>query len=117
MISHRIITAFALAASLSATAVATASAEDAPPRQKWSFAGPFGIYDPAQLQRGFKIYKEVCATCHSLKLVAFRNLADPGGPAFTEAQAAAIASDFQVTDGPNEQAQMFQRPVGLAPPF
>ena len=80
MISHRIITAFALAVSLTATAVQTASAEDAPPRQKWSFSGPFGIYDPAQLQRGFKIYKEVCSTCHSIKLLAFRNLADPGGP-------------------------------------
>src|SRR5258708_9079112 len=121
MISRRIITAFALAASLSATALQTASAEDAPPRQKWSFAGPFGIYNQAQLQRGFKVYKEVCSTCHSLKLVAFRNLADPGGPGFTEAQAAAIASDFQVTDGPNDQGQMFQRPGNLAdqfpPPF
>ena len=121
MNSHRIITAFALAASLAATAVQTASAEDAPPRQKWSFSGPFGIYDPAQLQRGFQIYREVCSTCHSIKLLAFRNLADPGGPAFTEAQAAAVASSFQVTDGPNDQGQMFQRPGTLAdhfpPPF
>jgi ubiquinol-cytochrome c reductase cytochrome b/c1 subunit len=121
MISHRIITAFALAASLAATAMQTASAEDAPPRQKWSFSGPFGIYDPAQLQRGFQIYREVCSTCHSIKLLAFRNLADPGGPAFTEAQAAAVASSFQVTDGPNDQGQMFQRPGTLAdhfpPPF
>ena len=63
-------------------------------------AGPFGQYDPAQLQRGFKIYNEVCSTCHSLKLLSFRNLADAGGPGFTEAQAAAIAATFQVTDGP-----------------
>jgi ubiquinol-cytochrome c reductase cytochrome c1 subunit len=121
MISQRIITVFALAASLAATAVQTASAEDAPPRQKWSFSGPFGIYDPAQLQRGFQIYKEVCSTCHSIKLLAFRNLADPGGPAFTEAQATAVASSYQVTDGPNDQGQMFQRPGTLAdhfpPPF
>jgi len=121
MMSHRIIAAVALAVSLAATAVQTAAAEDAPPRQKWSFAGPFGIYDPAQLQRGFKIYKEVCSTCHSIKLLAFRNLADPGGPGFTEAQATAIASEFQVTDGPNDQGQMFQRPGTLAdhfpPPF
>jgi ubiquinol-cytochrome c reductase cytochrome b/c1 subunit len=121
MISQRIITAFALAVSLTATAMQTAAAEDAPPRQKWSFAGPFGIYDQAQLQRGFKIYKEVCSTCHSIKLLAFRNLADPGGPGFTEAQATAIASGFQVTDGPNDQGQMFQRPGTLAdhfpPPF
>ena len=75
----------------------------------------------AQLQRGFKIYKEVCSTCHSIKLLAFRNLAEPGGPGFTEAQATAIASEFQVTDGPNDQGQMFQRPGTLAdhfpPPF
>ena len=74
-----------------------------------------------QLQRGFKVYREVCSTCHSLKLLAFRNLADPGGPGFTEAQAEAIAAGFQVTDGPNDQGQMFQRPGRLAdrfpPPF
>jgi len=121
MKSHRIILALAFAASLSAAAISTAAAEDAPPRQKWSFSGPFGIYDQAQLQRGFKIYKEVCSTCHSIKLLAFRNLAEPGGPGFTEAQATAIASEFQVTDGPNDQGQMFQRPGTLAdhfpPPF
>jgi len=118
---HLIAFAFALAASLSAAVIETASAEDAPPRQKWSFAGPFGIYNQAQLQRGFQIYKEVCSTCHSIKLLAFRNLADPGGPDFTEAQAKAIAEGFQVTAGPNDQGQMFQRPGTLAdrfpPPF
>lgn len=121
MKSHRILFAFALAASLSAAVIETASAEDAPPRQKWSFAGPFGIYNQAQLQRGFQIYKEVCSTCHSIKLLAFRNLADPGGPDFTEAQAKAVAESFQVTAGPNDQGQMFQRPGTLAdrfpPPF
>ncbi len=89
--------------------------------QHWSFSGPFGQYDPEQLQRGFKIYREVCSTCHSLKLLSFRNLADPGGPGFTEAQAAAIAATFQVTDGPNDQGQMFQRPGKISdyfpPPF
>ena len=103
--------------------VRTASAQEAeaPPRQHWSFSGPFGMYDPAQLQRGFKIYREVCSTCHSLKLLAFRNLADPGGPGFTEAQAAAIAAGYKVTDGPNDKGEMFQRPGKLAdhfpPPF
>jgi len=123
--NHRrsFIIAFALAASLSGLGMRTASAQEAdtPPRQQWSFSGPFGIYDSAQLQRGFKIYKEVCATCHSLKLVAFRSLTDPGGPGFTEAQAEAIASSYQVTDGPNDQGQMFQRPGRVAdtfpPPF
>src|ERR1700685_2682757 len=106
MRSKRIITAFALAASLAATAMQTAAAEDAPPRQKWSFSGLFGIYDPAQLQRGFQIYREVCSTCHSIKLLAFRNLADPGGPGFTEAQATEIAAGLQVHDGPHDPGQV-----------
>jgi cytochrome c1 len=120
---RHIVTAFALAATLSGMALSAACAQEAaaPPRQTWSFAGPFGTYDPQQLQRGFKIYREVCSTCHSLKLLSFRNLADPGGPGFTEAQAAAIAATFQVTDGPNDQGQMFQRPGKIAdyfpPPF
>jgi ubiquinol-cytochrome c reductase cytochrome b/c1 subunit len=120
----RIITAFVLAAALSSLAAPRAEAQieaAAPPLQRWSFWGPFGQYDPQQLQRGFKIYREVCSTCHSLKLLSFRNLADPGGPGFTEAQAAAVASSFQVTDGPNDQGQMFKRPGKIAdyfpPPF
>jgi len=101
--------------------VACAQEQEAPPLQRWSFSGPFGMYDPQQLQRGFKIYREVCSNCHSLKLLAFRNLADPGGPDFTIGQAAAVAATFQVTDGPNDQGQMFQRPGKVSdrfpPPF
>ena len=70
----------------------------APPQLKWSFAGPFGKYDEAQLQRGFKIYKEVCSVCHSLQLLSFRNLAEPGGPASREAQAAAVAAEYKIKD-------------------
>jgi ubiquinol-cytochrome c reductase cytochrome c1 subunit len=108
-----------LAAALSGLAPLVASAQeaDAPPRQHWSFSGPFGTFDQAQLQRGFKIYREVCSNCHSLKLVSFRNLADSGGPDFTEAQAATIAATFQVTDGPNDEGQMFQRPGKIADYF
>ena len=58
--------------------IAFAQEQEIPPKQRWSFAGPFGLYDPQQLQRGFKIYREVCSNCHSLKLLAFRNLADAG---------------------------------------
>jgi ubiquinol-cytochrome c reductase cytochrome c1 subunit len=46
----------------------------------WSFEGPFGQYDQEQLQRGYKVYREVCSSCHSMTMVAFRNLGDPGGP-------------------------------------
>ena len=97
--------------------IASAQEQDIPPKQRWSFAGPFGLYDTQQLQRGFKIYREVCSNCHSLKLLAFRNLADAGGPAFTEPQAATIAATFQVTAGPNDQGEMFQRPGKIADYF
>jgi cytochrome c1 len=123
MNSYReLMTACVLAAALAGTAIpARAQEADAPPLQQWSFAGPLGQYNPEQLQRGFKIYREVCSTCHSLKLLSFRNLADPGGPDFSQAQAAAIAATFQVTDGPNDQGQMFQRPGKISddfpPPF
>lgn len=94
--------------------VVPAAAEDAhstpqPPAQKWSFAGPFGKFDQAQLQRGFKVYKEVCASCHSLSLVSFRNLAEPGGPGYSAAQAAAVAAEYKVQDGPNDAGEMFER--------
>ena len=91
-----------------------------PPRLKWSFAGPFGKYDEAQLQRGFKIYREVCANCHSLEMVAFRNLADAGGPGFTEAQAEAVAAEYKVKDL-DDQGNQIERAGRLAdrfpPPF
>jgi ubiquinol-cytochrome c reductase cytochrome b/c1 subunit len=94
---------------------APASAQEAgqegpkPPRNTWSFAGAFGRFDQGQLQRGFKVYKDVCQNCHGLNLLSFRNLADPGGPGFSEAQAAAIAADYKVQDGPNDQGEMFER--------
>ena len=81
-----------------------------PPLMKWSFAGFFGKFDQAQLQRGYQVYKEVCSACHSMNLVAFRNLADPGGPHFSEAEVKALAASFQITDGPNDAGDMFQRP-------
>ena len=92
-----------------------------PPKNKWSFAGPFGKFDRGQLQRGLKVYREVCPICHGLKLIAFRTLAEPGGPGFTAAQAEAIAAEYKIQDGPNDQGEMFERPGRLAdhfpPPF
>jgi cytochrome c1 len=115
----RSVLAIALAAALAGVLAAPASAQEAdtPPKLKWSFAGMFGKFDRAQLQRGFKIYREVCSVCHSLNMVAFRNLADPGGPGFTPAQVDAIAAEYQVTDGPNDQGEMFQRPGRAADYF
>lgn len=81
-----------------------------PPRQSWTFSGPFGRFDQAQLQRGFQVYKEVCSNCHSLNLVAFRTLADPGGPGFSEAQVKALAATYKIKDGPNDAGEMYERP-------
>ena len=118
---HGLAFALALASVLCGAGAAVAQEADAPPRLHWSFSGPFGLYDQAQLQRGFKIYQEVCSNCHGLKLVSFRNLAEPGGPDFTEAQAASIAATFQVQDGPNDAGKMFKRPGKISdtfpPPF
>ena len=69
-----------------------------PPAMKWSFAGPFGKYDEGQLQRGFKIYKEVCSNCHSLELLSIGSLADAGGPGFSEAQVEALAATYKIAD-------------------
>ena len=78
---RKLILAAAIVALSFGAAPAVSAAEAAKPtRQSWSFAGPLGLYDRAQLQRGFKVYREVCAACHGLKLVAFRTLASPGGP-------------------------------------
>ena len=105
---------------LAAPAIAQEHDAPAPPKLRWSFAGPFGRYDQGQLQRGFKIYKEVCASCHSIQMLAFRNLADPGGPGFSEAQAAAVASEYKIKDL-DEKGEPTERPGRLAdnfpPPF
>jgi ubiquinol-cytochrome c reductase cytochrome c1 subunit len=81
-----------------------------PEQQAWTFAGFFGKFDTAQVQRGYQVYREVCANCHSMKLVAFRHLGEEGGPNFSEAEVRALAAEFQVTDGPDDAGDMFQRP-------
>jgi ubiquinol-cytochrome c reductase cytochrome b/c1 subunit len=73
----------------------------------FSFEGPFGTYDRGALQRGFQVYKEVCSACHSLDHIAFRNLADDGGPGFSEAQAKAIALGYKVPADPNDKGEIF----------
>ena len=66
----------------------------------WSFKGLFGKFDRSALQRGYHVYTEVCSSCHSMKYLSYRNLAQEGGPEFTEAEAKVIAASFEVTDGP-----------------
>ena len=81
-----------------------------PPREQWSFSGMFGIYDKAQLQRGFQVWKEVCSTCHALS-IPFRALEDPDGPGFSEDQIRTLAATYQVTNAtPNDKGEIFKRP-------
>ena len=83
----------------------------------WSFKGLFGKFDRGALQRGYQVYTEVCSSCHSMKYVSYRNLAEKGGPEFSEAQAKAIAASFEVKDGPNADGEMFTRPGKLSDKF
>jgi ubiquinol-cytochrome c reductase cytochrome c1 subunit len=95
--------------------------EEKPRHFTWSFAGTFGRYDQAQLRRGFKVYKEVCSSCHSIKFLAFRNLGEAGGPAFSPEEVAAIAASYKIKDGPNASGDYFERPGRASdtfpPPF
>jgi cytochrome c1 len=84
------------------------------PHQHWSFGGIFGHFDDAQLQRGFKVYTEVCSRCHSIKRLSFRNLAEPGGPNFPEAAIKSLAATHEVDDVPDEQGKIKKRPAILA---
>jgi ubiquinol-cytochrome c reductase cytochrome c1 subunit len=76
------------------------------PHRQWSFDGIFGTYDRAELQRGLQVYRQVCSSCHSMKSIAFRNLADLG---YTEGQIKAIAAEYMIADGPNDEGDMFER--------
>jgi cytochrome c1 len=78
--------------------------------QKWTFTGPFGSFDRAQLQRGYRVYKDICSNCHSMRLLSYRNLGERGGPEFSREAVETLAGQVQVTDGPNDKGEMFQRP-------
>ena len=86
-------------------------------KNKWSFEGIFGTFDRASLRRGYQVYNEVCSTCHSINLLSYRNLSEKGGPEFSEVEAKAIASNFEVTDGPNSTGEMYMRPAKLSDKF
>jgi len=75
--------------------------------RNWSFSGPFGTFDKAAMQRGFQVYNEVCAGCHSMKLIAFRNFADLG---YDDSEIKALAAQYEIQDGPNDDGEMFMRP-------
>ena len=113
---HLGVTALALALGL-ATAQAAGEAGPQIERQNWTFGGVRGYFDNAQLQRGFQVYKEVCASCHGMKRLSFRNLSEKGGPEFPEDGVKSLAATYQVIDGPNDQGKMFKRPARLSDPI
>jgi ubiquinol-cytochrome c reductase cytochrome c1 subunit len=88
----------------------SASSENDLLKVKWSFLGITGKFDRGSLQRGYQVYQEVCSSCHSMKYLSYRNLGEKGGPEFTLDEVKAIASNFEVTDGPNSEGEMFTRP-------
>ncbi len=87
-----------------------------PEKQTWTWEGPFGTFDRRQLQRGYQVYKEVCASCHSMNLVSFRNLSQPGGPEFSDAQMKALAALVQV-NALDDNGEPIQRPATAADRF
>jgi len=113
-----------MTAGLAAPAFASGHKEE-PPKINWSFNGPFGKFDQAQLQRGYKVYREVCSACHSMSLVSFRNLGDKGGPFYNEKYknsndnpwVKAIAKDYEVADIDSETGDAIKRPATSADRF
>lgn len=98
------------------TASAASAAGDAatPKSSSWAHGGPFGTFDRASVQRGFQVYREVCASCHSLRFIAFRNLLEIG---LNEEEAKAVAAEYEVTDGPNADGDMYDRAGKLSDYF
>jgi ubiquinol-cytochrome c reductase cytochrome c1 subunit len=124
-----VLAAFGLALALGAGAFTAptlaATTFEEPKDFHWSFEGPFGKFDQAQLQRGYKVYHDVCSTCHSMNLLSYRNLADKGAPFYSEKYpnpnespyAKAIAKDFQVPDIDTETGDPIQRPATTSDHF
>lgn len=122
----RKLSTIAAVAGLAFAGHAFAAGHPLPPKDvKWSFEGPFGKFDQAQLQRGYKVYREVCSSCHSMKLVSFRNLGDKGGPFYNDKYknandnpwVKAIAKDYEVADIDSETGDPIKRPATSADRF
>jgi ubiquinol-cytochrome c reductase cytochrome c1 subunit len=103
---NRILMAAGLAVALAGPAFAAGDAPK-PPHMHWSFAGMFGTFDRAALQRGYQVYKEVCASCHSMQYLSYRDLAALG---FNEDEVKAIAAGFEVQDL-NDEGEPVKRPA------
>ena len=95
-----------------------AGEESEPLKADWSFKGISGKFDRASLQRGFQVYTEVCASCHSMQYLSYRNLGEPGGPEFSEHEVKAIAASVEIVQMVQmQQGEMFTRPGRPADKF
>jgi ubiquinol-cytochrome c reductase cytochrome c1 subunit len=103
---RKMLLAAAAALTIAAPAVLNAAEKVKIPEQEWSFNGVLGHFDKEQVQRGFQVYKDVCAACHALQYLSFRNFADLG---YSEEQVKALAASYEVEDGPNDDGEMFKR--------
>ena len=105
--------------------VLAATTEEEPKDVHWSFEGPFGRFDKAQVQRGYKVYREVCSSCHAMDLMYYRNLGQKGGPFYDvkyknpndNPYVKSLAKDIQVPDIDGETGDVVQRPAGSADKF
>lgn len=125
------LSAFVAAVAVSSLALLPVAAhaktnEKEPMEVSFSFQGPFGTFDQAELQRGYKVYAEVCSSCHSMNLLSYRDLAAPGGPFFdpkhpvAPAQspyAKAIAAQYKVPDIDSDTGDTIQRTATPADHF
>lgn len=121
MRSLRFAVLIAAGVAAAASAFAEGGAKHAePPEGGWPFEGPFGEFDMASVQRGYQVYREVCAACHSMDLLSYRNLGEPGGPYYDpdypnandNPQVKALAADVEVlSDTPNDFGEFEYRPA------
>ena len=105
---------FLLVICINSISLASENTNKEMPKHSWSFQGITGTFDRAALQRGYKVFREVCSGCHSMRLLYYRDLIDIG---FSESQVKVIASEYTVLDGPNDDGEMFERSARPADKF
>ena len=113
----KMLTASGLALALAAgPALASEHTQENAEDYAFSFEGPFGKYDKAQLKRGWKVFYEVCYSCHSLKYIRFRNLTEPGGPGFSKDEIKKFIKENEIVvdAGYNEDGEPATRPARLS---
>lgn len=99
---------------LDSSVKATSGMQASPPSYPWEFDGVFSSLDHTALRRGWQVYKNVCATCHSLRYVSFMDMVDVS---HTREEMIAIAADYEIDDGPDQEGNYYKRPGRLSDPI